>query len=148
MTRQMTRFFNCLLIVAGISVFPSHKAQANQAATLAGTYRLVQHADSGDQSRVRLQVRLVNRGSQELHIRRITLWDFSHPTKGGTQSCSIFVHAGGFASTTQEFTVPKAEYELWKRGTRPRVVLEVGAANGRTSTQVIRLDRLSGVKGN
>jgi len=74
----------------------------------------------------------------------MTLWDFSHPDKGGTHACALTLHAHASAETTQEFTIRRPEYESWRRGLRPRLVLEMAAPGRAKSTAVVRLDRISG----
>jgi hypothetical protein len=143
----MIRTCNCLLVIAGLAIFSSLVARANDTARVSGTYQVIRKAEVGGQTRIRLQIHLVNRGARELHIQRMTFWDFSHPTKGGSQNCSLVVHPANSADTTQEFTLPHAEYELWKRGGRPRLVLEIAAPQGRPTTEVLRLDRIVGGKG-
>ncbi len=142
----MIRICSCLLVIAGVSILSIPVAGANDTARVSGTYQVVHKSEAGGQARIQLQVHLVNRGTRELHIQRITLWDFSHPAKGATQACSIVIHPGDSADTAQEFAVPRAEYELWRRGARPRLVLEVAGPGGHSSTEVVRLDRVSGGK--
>jgi len=144
----MIRICNCLLVIAGLSIVSAPAASASAAPGLSGTYRVVHQSKTAEQTQIQVQIHLVNHGPRELHIRRITLWDFSHPAKGGTQACSLVVPAAGFADTTQEFTLPRAEYELWKRGARPRLVLEIASPHGHPATEVVHLDRVSGGKGN
>lgn len=150
----------CLLLIAGLPV-PSFAApQASAAPQLSGSYKIIQKSEKNGETQihaqrvqtqqaqvqVQLQLHLVNRSFRDLHIQHITLWDFAHPSKGGSQACSLVVHSAASISTTQQFTVPRAELDLWKRGTRPRVVLELATPNGRPSTAVVRLDRASGGK--
>lgn len=135
-----------LIVVAAFFSIPA--ADANDTAALSGTYQVIHKAESGGQARVQVQIHLVNRGARDLRIQRITFWDFSHTAKGATQNLALVVHSANSADTTQEFTVPRAEYELWKRGTRPRLVLEIGTPQGHPTTQVIHLDRAAGRKGN
>jgi len=130
-----------LFLIAGLFVLAVPFSQATDASRLSGSYQVVQKTDLGSQTRVRLQLRLTNHGARELHIQRLTLWDFSHPHKGGTQPCTIVLGAGASIGTTQEFTIPRAEYELWTRGTRPRLVVEVQSSRGRTAAEAVRLDR-------
>lgn len=137
---------NYLLVVAGFLGFAPGFARASGAPPVSGTYRVVQRAELGSQLRVRLQLHLTNHGQRELHIQRLMLWDLSHPDKGGTQACSIVVHAGGSADTMQEFTLRRQEYEMWRRGTRPRLVLEVKAPGGRKTTEAVRLNPVRGGK--
>lgn len=130
-----------LLILAGLSLSSVALAQAANASRLSGSYQIVQREQSGGEMRVWLQLHLVNRGTRELHLKRITLWDFAHPTKGGSQTTSLVLHAGSSADATQEFIIPRAEYELWKHGARPRLVLHTDLSNGRSGSEVVRLDR-------
>ncbi len=146
MNRRILRACSYLLVVAGLLVFTIRFARAGDASQLSGSYRVVHKTDLGHQTRVQLEVHLINHGQRDLHIQRLTLWDFSHPDKGGTQACSIVVHTGASADTTQEFTIPRSEYDLWKRGTRPRLVLEVKLPGDHQTTKVVRLDRVSGGK--
>lgn len=134
---------NRLVFLVGLLILSVPFAQAADS-RLTGSYQLVQKTELGSQTRVRLQLRLTNHGPNELRIQRVTLWDFSHAYRGGTQPCTIVLRAGASAGTTQEFTIPRAEYELWTRGTRPRLVVEVQASRGRTAAEAVRLDRVKG----
>ena len=144
----MIRNCNHLLVIAGLAFVAMPAASASDTSALSGTYQVIQKAENGGQARLQVHIHLVNRGARELHIQRMTFWDFSHPAKGAAQQLSLVVHSANSADTTQEFTLPRAEYELWKRGARPRLVLEVAASQGRSTTQVVHLDRIAGRKGN
>ena len=133
-------------VVSGLLVSAAQFAQAADAAQLSGAYQLVHKTDLGPQTRVRLRLHLANHAARDLHIQRLTLWDFSHPDRGGSQACSIVVRAGASVDTTQEFVIRRAEYDLWRRGARPRVVLEMQSPSGRNTTEVVRLDRISSGK--
>jgi len=130
-----------LFIFAGIFVLTVPLSQAGDGSLMSGSYRVVQKTDVGSRTRVRIQLRLTNHGASELHIERLTLWDFSHPPEGGTQPCRIVLGPGASVTTTKEFTIPRAEYELWIRGARPRLVVEVRSSRGRISAEAVRLDR-------
>jgi hypothetical protein len=145
---RILRLCGRLLILAGLSVSSVAMAQSANAPRLSGSYQIVQREQSGGDVRVRLQLHLVNHGARELHLKRITLWDFAHPTKGASQTTSLALHSGGSADMMQEFTIPREEYELWKRGTRPRLVLQTDLSNGRSGSEVLRLDRKAGGKVN
>jgi hypothetical protein len=142
----MIRICNCMLVIAGLWIISAPAASA--APSLSGTYQVVHQSEAAGQAQIQIQIHLVNHGPGELHIRRITLWDFSHPAKAGTQASSLLLPSAGSADTTQEFTVPRAEYELWKRGARPRLVLEIETPHGHPAAEVVHLDRVSGGKGN
>jgi hypothetical protein len=138
------------LLIAGLLAFAAQFARAADAPQLSGAYQVMHKTDLGPQARVQLRLHLTNRAARDLHIQRVTLWDFSHPDRGASQACSIVVPAGASVDATQEFTIRRAEYDLWRRGARPRVVLQVQTPAGRnateTETKVIRLDRISSGK--
>lgn len=128
-----------LFLLVGLLPLAVPFSQAGDASRLSGTYRVLEKTDVGSQTRVRIQLRLTNREARQLHIERFTLWDFSHPHQGGTRPCAVVLNAGASVETTQEFLIPHAEYELWARGTRPRLVVEVESSHGRTVAQPVRL---------
>ncbi|MGP0019575.1 MAG: hypothetical protein ACLPHP_13470 [Candidatus Sulfotelmatobacter sp.] len=140
------RVSHSLLLVAGLLAFAAQFARAADAPQLSGAYRVTHKTDLGPQTRIQLRLHLTNRTARDLHIQRITLSDFSHPDRGGSQACSIVVPAGASVDATQEFTIRRAEYDLWRRGARPRVVLEVQTPSGHNTTEVVRLDRISSGK--
>lgn len=145
---RMLQLCGWLVVSAGLLVSSVAMAQPAGAARLAGSYQIVQREQSGGQVRVRLQLHLVNRGTREFHLKRITLWDFAHPTRGASQTMSLVLHGSTSVDATQQFTIPRAEYELWRRGIRPRMVLETDLPNGRSGSEVLRLDRKAGGKVN
>ncbi len=145
---RMFRICDYLLVVAGLFMLMTRFAQASDVSQLSGSYQVIQKTDLGPQTHVRLQLHLTNHGQRPLHIRRLTLWDLPHADKGATQPCSLVVLTGASADTTQEFTIPRSEYTSWRRGARPRLLLQIEAPGGRGITQVVRLDRVSGGKVN
>lgn len=135
-----------LLSVGSFLVWIQFAAGANP--PLYGTYQVLRKSQTADQVRVRLQLHLANRSSHDLRVRRITLWDFAHPARGGSQACAIALPAAHSADTIQDFTIPRSEYQMWKRGARPRVVLEIAGPAGHPLTQVVRPERVSAERGN
>jgi hypothetical protein len=147
MNPKISRIFN-LLVLAGSFVLTIGSAHASDLSHLSGSYQVLSKADSGSQMRVRLQLRLSNHGQRDLHIQRITIWNSPHRPGGRPQACSLLVHPGSLASTTQEFTVPSSEYRLWASGTRLRLLVAVEGPGGHKATELVRLDRISGGKAN
>jgi len=119
-------------------------ASASNAPVVSGTYQVVQNTNLGSQTQIRMRIHLVNRGPNNLSIRSITLWDFSHPDKGGTHVCALTLRAHASADTTQEFTIRRPEFDSWRKGLRPRLVLGMAAPARTKSTAVVRLDRVAG----
>lgn len=122
----------------------SQIATASNAPVVSGSYEIVQNKNLGSQAQIRMRIHLVNHGPNSLSIQRMTLWDFSHPDKGGTRVCPLTLRMHAFAETIQEFTILRSEYESWRKGMRPRFVLEIAAPGRVKSTTVVRLDRISG----
>lgn len=143
-----TRISNFLLSITALTLVSISAGAASEPPRLSGWYRIVHQEETGGQARVRLQIHLVNALSHDLRIQRMTVWDMSHPTKGATQACSLVIRAGGSVEMIQEFMIPRAEYDLWRRGARPRLVLEIATPIGRPASEVVHLDRASEGKGN
>jgi len=131
------------LVVAAICALAQF-ASASNAPVVSGTYQVVQNTNIGSQTQIRMRIHLVNRGPNNLSIRTMTLWDFSHPDKGGTHACALTLRAHASADTTQEFTIRRPEFESWRKGLRPRLVLGMAAPAHTKSTAVVRLDRIAG----
>jgi len=131
------------LVVAALFAL-AQLASASNAPALSGTYQVTQKTNVGSQTQIRMRIHLVNRGPNNLSIRTMTLWDFSHPDKGGTHACALMLRAHASADTTQEFTIRRPEFESWRKGLRPRLVLEMAAPARTKSTAVVRLDRIAG----
>ena len=135
-------------VIAGLLLMGAAISLATGAFKVSGSYQVLQKTDMGAETRVRLQIHLINRGQSGVRIQRLTLWDFPHPRRGQSRTSVIVVPAGGSADTIEEFTIPRSEYELWRRGTQPRLVVEAQTAERRSVTEAVRLARLSTGKAN
>jgi len=128
-------------------------APGSDAPVVSGSYSVVQNKALGSQMQIRIRIHLMNHGTSDVSVQRMTLWDFSHPDKGGSRACALTLRAHASADTTQDFIVSRSDYQQWQKGFRPRFVLETagpGNAVGRPaakSTVVVRLDRSSGQEG-
>jgi len=141
------RFGKWLLVVA-LFVLGVQFALAGNAPLVSGSYKVVRNTSRGSFAQVRMRIHLVNHGPSDLSIRRITLWDFSHPASGGSKPCTLILHANGSADAVEEFTIGRADYHRWQRGARPRFVLEVDNPVGAErrapkATTVVRLEPIS-----
>jgi hypothetical protein len=138
------RFSKWRLVMAVLFALGVQSALANDAPLVSGSYQVVQSRDLGSQSQIQMHIYLVNHGSSDFSIQRVTLWDFSHADRGGTNVCAVTLRAHASAETTQQFTIRRSDYELWQKGFRPRLVLQVAGPGRAKSTTVVRLDRISG----
>ncbi len=140
----MIHYFRRIFAVTVLSVIAVQFAPASNTPVVSGSYEVLQKTELGSQEQIRLRIRLVNHGPSDVSIQRITLWDSSHPEKGGTQACAVTLHAHASAETIQEFIVRHHEYELWRKGLRPRFVLEMPGPGTTRRTTVVRLDPIVG----
>lgn len=140
MNDSIVRISKWWLLVAALFVFCQF-ANAGKAALVSGTYAVVQETNLGRQEQIRLRIHLVNHGASGLSIQRMTIWDFSHPEKGGTRACAVALGAHASVDTTQEFTIRRADYQMWEKGVRPRLVLQLTGPGNTRSKTVVRLDR-------
>ena len=140
-------------MVAALLLVGIQFASGSNAPVVSGSYSVVQNKALGSQVQIRIRIHLTNHGPSDLSVQRMTLWDFSHPDKGGSRACALTLRAHTSADTTQEFMVSRSDYQQWQKGFRPRFVLEMagpGNAVGQPtakSTVVVRLDRSSAREG-
>ena len=132
------------VVMAALFALCAPSALATGSPMVSGSYQVVSNRHLGAQSQIRMRIHLVNRGSSDVSIQRMTLWDFSHPDKDAARTCAVTLRSHASADTTQEFTIPQSEYRLWQTGLRPRFVLQMGAPGSTKSKVVVRLDRISG----
>jgi hypothetical protein len=130
-----------LLVVLALSM----DCAAANVPTLSGTYQIASTQELGSRTQVRLNLHITNHGPAAVAIRRITIWDFSRPS--GSQACSLTLPAHGSISTQQEFTLARSEYEMWRRGMHPRIVLELASSGNAAHTVGKATLRLAAVSG-
>ncbi|MFZ0201789.1 MAG: hypothetical protein WB523_07525 [Candidatus Sulfotelmatobacter sp.] len=144
MNHNYLLFSNCRFVMAVLFALGVQSALANDAPLVSGSYQVVQSKNLGSQSQIQMRIHLVNHGSSDLAIQRMTLWDFSHADKGGTSPCTVPLRAHSSAETTQQFTIRRSDYQSWKKGFRPRLVLQIAGPGRAKNRTVVRLDRISG----
>lgn len=142
------RFSNLLRAVAAMlfAAFQLATAQwalASKAPVISGGYDVIQRKELGSQEQIRVHIHLLNRGASSVSVQRITIWGRSRPEKGGTRSCAVTLGAHGAADTTQEFTIRRADYQLWQKGHHPRLILDLSDSVKHRSRAVVRLEHLS-----
>jgi len=143
MSYNILRVCKWRLAVVALFVLGVQFALASNAPVVSGSYEVVQSTDLGSQTQIRMLIHLTNHGPYGLSIQRMTLWDFSHPDKGGSQACAVSLRAHASTETTQEFIIRRSDYQLWQKGMRPRLVLQTPGPGKTKSTTVVRLDRIA-----
>ncbi len=134
--------------VAGLFLLITGFAQAVSVSHLSGTYRIMGTAGHGPDTRVQLQVSLVNHGLKDLEIQRIALWGSAHPTPEAMTASVITLRAVSSVTTTSEFLIPASDLKLLTRGTPLRLLVTVEDPEGRKTTELVQLDRISDGKAN
>jgi hypothetical protein len=114
---------------------------------ISGSYEVVGKTNVGSQAKVLLRLRFTNHGQAPLYLQKILLRDFAQPPSAPSGLVSIRLNSGNAEETTQEFVVPRRQFDQWRRGALPRVVLNLQTAAGTRITQAILLDRISARKG-
>jgi hypothetical protein len=136
------------LIMAALFTLDAECAPASHTPLVSGSYQVLESKGLGTQSQIQLRIHLVNRGPSDLAIERATLWGFSRADKGGTSACAVALHANTSINTNLQVTIRRSDYELWRRGFRPRLVLQMAGPGRSKSKTVVRLDRTSGPEAN
>jgi hypothetical protein len=115
----------------------------SSASSVSGSYKVTQNTPLGSQARLQMRIHLVNHSSSDLSIDRLALWTVSHPDRGGTHAGGFVLRAHGSVDTTQEFTIRRFDYQSWRRGLRPRLLLQTTGPGNHKSQTLVRLDRSS-----
>ncbi|SRR5258708_33387207 len=123
-----------LLLALGI-----HAPQGAAGQVVSGIYKVTETADLGTQMRVTLQIRLMNAGEDRIFVTQARLRGFPHSGRSEDKPAHVILEPHGSSEFTQEFTIAKQEYELWGKGARPHLGLNVQVAGGGTTTITIPL---------
>ena len=130
-----------LLLLLALGIHPP-RGVAGQ--TVAGTYKVTETKDLGTQVRVTLEIRLMNASEDKLFVTQVRLRNFLLPGRIADEPAGVILEPHGSAEFTQQFTIAKQEYELWRKGARPHLGLKVQVAGGAETTMTIPLMRRPG----
>ncbi len=141
--------FRCARVLAVPMLLLALGAGGANAANLpmSGSYEVVGKTNVGTQAKVLLRLHFTNHGQAPLHLQKILLRDFAQPPSAPNGRVSITLNSGNTEETTQEFVVPRRQFDQWRRGMLPRVVLNLQTAAGARITQAVRLDRIPARRG-
>jgi hypothetical protein len=136
----------CLGIFLLVSIFAAQAATAT-GVLVAGTYEIIGKSDLGSNVKVALRLRLKSQESSPLFLQGSVLSDFAYPHCRGALASEVVLRPGVTQQAVEQSVVPRAEYDQWKRGLRPRVDLELRTGTGAKITEILRLEPLSEGKG-
>lgn len=134
---------NWTLVMGALFALSIQGALASSLPTISGSYQVVRSRNLGSQSQIDVRIRLVNHGASDFYVQRMTLWDFSHVEKGGTRVSAVVLRGHATAETTQQFIIRRSDFQLWQKGFRPRLVLQMASPGRTKSKTVVRLERIS-----
>jgi hypothetical protein len=128
-----------------VLLFALSSPAASAAPAVSGSYRVVDTADLGTDVRVTLSIRLANPSDNVLLISKVGLLGRA-PAVHATEEVpvSVNIEPNSSSSFTQDFTMPKATYELMGKGVRPRLILQVQPAGENETQLTVSLTPASG----
>lgn len=114
---------------------------------ITGAYEVIQKTDLGSQTEVVLRFHLTNHGQAAVQLQALSLSDFGHHSGKTPLVASITLPPGGSQVISQSFVIPRLQFDQWKMGSLPRVVVELQTSTGARITQAVRLERVPDGKG-
>ena len=143
MTHTAFRSLRQLLVAVLIFLCQLACGQVSRASTatkISATYDVLQRTSLAGREQIHVRIRLVNHGPTSVLIKKMALWTSSLPEKGAVRVCALPLAAHSSTTTQQEFTVRSADYQHWRTGTPPRLILQLASRGKSISKQVIRLE--------
>jgi hypothetical protein len=130
-----------LLILAELLASVVQPLHGGDKPAILAFYQIDQVTDLGTDVRVSLRLRLMNQSDDVLLIDHIALQTFIPGPNGKGQGCSTSTELGahGSETLTQDFTISRAEYEVWQRGIRPRLALNIQVSGVEQWTLIVPL---------
>jgi len=144
MSLRCDSFSLCVPALTLVTLFLAAPGNATNAHDLSGSYSVINRTEAGSQLRVQMHVRLVNHSVERISVLKITFLGSLPPTKPQGGAISIALEPHRASKLTQELTITRQEYELWQKGARPRLVLEIRRSDGTRRTDAIELYRSLG----
>jgi predicted RecA/RadA family phage recombinase len=124
---------------AALAALAVPRADAADVREFAGFYHLVNPSQVGDEYAVRLIARVYNFGATDLTAATVTLADVGDSSANQGSLGAVSIARGESVRVTGDFTVPAAEYHLWREGKTPVLSIEYVDAAGQASRHVVEL---------
>jgi hypothetical protein len=140
-----SQYFLRLCAVIAALLFAAPLLSGSSIPAVTGTYNVLQQMPRGSQAQIRMRIHLLNPGPSDLFIQRMTLSILPHLDRGFSRACALTVRAQSSVETSEEFTISRSEYQLWRRGLKPRLVLQVASASGRAPAKSVAVVLEDGV---
>jgi len=142
------RIIRCPVVLVSLLLFGlgAHPARAANA-PVSGSYELIQRTDLGSRTKVVVRLRLTNKGHDVVYVQKILLGDFGQAPIGAAGASAIVLRSRTAEETTQEFVIPRLQFDQWQRGLRPRLILDLQTPTGARIMQAVRLERVPAREG-
>lgn len=135
--------FVVALVLSTLCTLPANAANL----PISGAYEVIQKTDLGSQTKVVVRFHLTNHGQAPVQLQALSLSDFGHPSGRASLAASVTLPPGGSQVISQSFLIPRLQFDQWKMGALPRVVVELQTTTGAKITQALRLQRVPAGKG-
>lgn len=121
-------------------------AQSAHNPQVLGSCTVVKTTSMGQNTQVELRVRIVNSGEQAVSVEKLMLLAPGPATAKPLQS-PVQISAHSQQEMTREFKIPMHQYQLWQKGVRAFLIVEMRRNDGIRFHHVIRLNENSPLQG-
>jgi hypothetical protein len=135
---KFARFSQAVLLVSLALVLSAVTASAKNGRDFAGFYSVSNVVDQGDQIFVTLRVQLFNNSDADVTRAVLTLRENPGGPLGTFQPVKLWRNHGE-VRLTQQFMVPKHEFERWHQGVQPALMVVTHDENGQRHDRFVQL---------
>ena len=139
MRTRPTDLKNCfVLLLAAVFLLTTHaSAEPRMPVHLSGAYKIENVSTHGTDVRLSLEVRIVNGSDTDLSNATISFSNTLSRIRPPVAPLVLRAHSNTVVSCA--LTLPRQEYERWRRGARPTLSLQIPQPAGGKSIVLIRL---------
>lgn len=136
----------CFTTLLFVCVWAGSASRASSTAHLSGSYEVEKATFVGRETRVMLKIVIVNGSGRDVSNAKVRLSNLLRSTGTQPPVSPLMLRAHSTTAFSCELTIPRIEYERWKRGGRPVLSLQIPQPAGRNTTVLLRLvkSRMSG----
>jgi hypothetical protein len=135
---KLSRFSQAVLLVTLALVLSAVTASAKDGRDFAGFYNVSNVVDQGDQIFVTLRVQLFNNSDADVRQAVLTLRENPGGPLGTFQPVKLWRNHGE-VRLTQQFVVPKREFERWHHGVQPALMVVTHDEQGQRHDRFVQL---------
>ncbi len=117
----------CLILLTAVSVA---LCSGKNGRDFAGTFQIQNSVELGGMVQATLLLRVFNYSALDVHEATLTLVDSVHPHGALGSMAGVSIPPRRNTQLKAEFTVPEREFQKWRNGSAPRLVLELPDAKG------------------